>query len=122
MFVVEAKAAPLGVPFRDTEKAFTRLRRDFRADGGVQKSYDQANRIRRAVLNGGAVSLYDGKGVLLRQISRVDIDEVFCICVTADDYGALATDLSLLLEKTSDEAYPWAVNVFDLQALVAAAE
>lgn len=35
--------------------------------------------------------------------------------MTRDDFGPLATDLSLLLEKEEDEPYPWAVNILDLQ-------
>src|SRR5262249_45889127 len=34
-----------------------------------------------------------------------------------DNYGPLATDLALLLEKEDGEPYPWAINVLDLEVL-----
>lgn len=40
------------------------------------------------------------------------------ICVTRDDLGPLAVDLSLLLEKEVQDSYPWAVNIFDLEHLL----
>jgi hypothetical protein len=38
--------------------------------------------------------------------------------VTADDYGVLATDLSIFLERNADEPYPWAVNAYDLETFL----
>lgn len=35
-------------------------------------------------------------------------------CVTRDDFGPLATDLSMLLRKEPEDAFPWAVNIMDL--------
>jgi hypothetical protein len=45
------------------------------------------------------------------------VNRTFCVCLTRDDYGSLATDLALLLEKEEREPYPWAINVLDLGAL-----
>lgn len=112
--VVEVKSTPPKEPFRDPEKAYERLRQDFRSDTGIQKAYDQARRLKDLLSEGGALTLYSKRGeptVVLPSGDRA----VHCICVTADSFGALATDLSLLLEKKDDEPYPWAVSVADLE-------
>jgi hypothetical protein len=121
LLVIEAKAAPLDPVFRDPERAVTRLRRQFRADEGIQSGVDQAERIRRRLVeHRDTVSLYDRHGVLLRAIKPSDVDEVLCVCVTADDYGVLATDLSLFLERAKEQPYPWVVNAYDLETFLGA--
>jgi hypothetical protein len=121
LLVIESKAAPLDSVFRDPERAVTRLRRQFRADEGIQSGVDQAERIRRRLVEQrGTVSLYDRHGALLREITPGEVDEVLCFCVTADDYGVLATDLSLFLERADEQPYPWVVNAYDLETFLGA--
>jgi hypothetical protein len=118
LFVVEAKASPPIEPFRDPEKAFTRLQRHFQSDRGIQKAYDQANRVRSQIASGSVVSFYDRQRKLVLQVGPKEVDQVYCICVTRDSFGALAVDLSLLLKKNEDDPFPWAVNVPDLENLI----
>jgi SEC-C motif len=47
-----------------------------------------------------------------------DVDHVWCICVTERDYGAVATNLSLLLKKEPEDPYPWAVGASSLEAFL----
>ena len=54
---VEVKSSPPGEPFRDPEKAYTRLLRDFRSDTGIQKAYDQATRLLQSVRSKSVVTL-----------------------------------------------------------------
>jgi hypothetical protein len=115
--IVEAKASPPVEPFRDPEKAFVRLRNAFRADTGLQKAYEQAMRLWRRLKKGESVILYNEKGGVVAQLSPELTNRTFCVCVTRDNYGPLATDLALLLEKEDGEPYPWAINVLDLGAL-----
>ncbi len=121
LLVVEAKAAPLDRVFRDPERAVTRLRRQFRSEEGIQSGVDQAERVRRRLTDQRkSVLLYDRHGFLLKGIEPSDVDEVLCVCVTADDYGVLATDLSLFLERAEGQPYPWVVNAFDLETFLKA--
>jgi len=117
---IEAKAAPPTEPFRDPDKAFVRLRDAFRADKGIQKALVQANRIVRKLKAGDLVPLYDARsrdvGRLLPDPSKLPI----AVCVTRDDFGSLATNLALLLEKDTADSYPWAVNIIDLSNLAEA--
>lgn len=46
-FVVESKATQQREPLRDPEKAYTRIKDDFKSNAGIQKAYEQAERLRR---------------------------------------------------------------------------
>ncbi|WP_369857677.1 hypothetical protein [Candidatus Thalassolituus haligoni] len=118
LFLVEAKASPPIEPFRDPEKSYTRIKRHFRSNRGIQKGFEQAERIRGQLAKGSEVSLYDGDSNLVLTLNPDDFDNVFSICLTRDDYGPLATNLNLLLEKSAEAPYPWVINQFDLESLV----
>jgi hypothetical protein len=118
LFVVESKASPVRAPLLNPEKAFTRIHDDFRSDKGIQKAYEQARRIRDAVYRGDVVSMFNRKGQALAVFNRVDIEHVWCICVTAADYGGLSVDLSLLLRKDDDAEYPWSVCISSFEKIV----
>lgn len=120
--LVEVKASPPVEPFRDPEKAYVRLRRGFRSDSGIQGAYNQSVRLWRRLASGETVRLFDGSGQEVVQLRPNDIGDMFCVCVTRDDFGPLATNLALLLEKSDGEPFPWAVNVLDLGALADAWE
>jgi hypothetical protein len=118
LFLVEAKASPPVEPFRDPNKAFTRIKRHFASERGIQKAYDQANRLRRRLTSGETVKLYDRRRSVVMTIRPEETRKVYIVCVTRDSFGPLAVDLSQLLEKGADEDYPWALNILDLQSLV----
>jgi hypothetical protein len=118
--VIEAKASPPEEPFRDPDKAFARIRNSFRSDGGIQKGYVQANRIIRRLKSGQTASLYDKDGRPAGRLAPEDFKLTVGIIVTRDNFGALATNLNLLLEKDSDDDYPWVVNIIDLGNLAEA--
>jgi hypothetical protein len=115
--IVEAKASPPVEPSRTPERAFERLRQGFRKDSGIQHGFEQAARIQRRLTDGEAVPLYSDKGELVITLNPEEHTECFCVCLTRDDFGHLATNLSLLLEKDPAEPYPWAVNIWDLEAM-----
>lgn len=118
--LIEAKAAPPIEPFRDPDKAFVRLRDAFRADKGIQKAYEQGNRIVRRLKAGDVVPLYDARGREVGRLSPEQSKLPVGVCVTRDNFGALATNLALLLEKDTGDSYPWVVNIIDLGNLAEA--
>lgn len=117
VFVVEAKASPPREPLRDPEKAYVRIRDDFRSKRGIQKAYEQAHRIEDAIARGEVVRLHNSQRHEILTLSRETVDRVYCLCITRDNFGMIATDLSLLLEKKLEDPYPWAANVADLENL-----
>jgi hypothetical protein len=122
LLVVEAKASPPTEPFRDPDKAYIRLQRGFRSDGGIQKAFNQAERLRAQWAQGDIIRLFDRHGEEVTLITPAEIDGVYTICVTRDDFGPLAVDLSLLLQKDDTAPYPWAVNIVDLETIADAWE
>ncbi|QJT34350.1 hypothetical protein E4188_16445 [Aeromonas media] len=90
----------------------------FKSNAGIQKAYNQAHALEKNLIANGQVELYDRKGKKLTVLDYAKLKKIYCICVTRDDFGAMATDLSLLLEKDEDFAYPWAVNITDLEFMI----
>ncbi|MGX5623673.1 hypothetical protein [Bacillus cereus] len=115
IFIVEVKASKVKEPFRDPEKAYKRIKRDFKSDGGIQKGYDQGLNLKNIILQNEETVLYDSKGNELVKIDKNKIKKIFIIVVTAEDMGILSTNLSYLLEKPEEEPYAWACNLYDLE-------
>jgi hypothetical protein len=61
LYIIEAKASPPIEPFRDPAKAYTRLKRHFKSDRGIQKGFEQARRILKRLREEGAFCLYSNK-------------------------------------------------------------
>lgn len=112
--VVEVKSTPPKEPLRDPERAFKYLRQAFRKDTGIQSAYDQGEALRSLLLQERPITLYgeDGTPKLALPAAK---REACCLCVTADSFGTLASDLTLLLSKDDDAPFPWAVSVTDLE-------
>lgn len=119
LIICECKAGTLREPLRDREKSFIRVRDDFRKNTGIQKAYEQGNRIRAKLLLGEEVPLYS-REKLMFTLKPGEIEGIYVICLTEDNYGPLACDLSLLLQKTDAEKYPWAVSFSRLETFIEA--
>jgi len=122
LIVVEAKATPPIEPFRDPSKAFIRLKRAFKSGTGIQKAFDQGSRIVDKLSNNQDINLYNDQGELIKTLQHSYFKNQLIICLTRDDFGPLAVELSLLLEKEPTQQYPWAVNILDLESIVNAYE
>lgn len=115
IFIVEVKASKVKEPFRDPDKAYKRIKRDFKSDGGIQKGYDQALNLKKLILKNAQTVLFDAKGRESVRLERDKIEKIFLIVITAEDMGILSTNLSYLLEKPEEESYAWACNLYDLE-------
>lgn len=120
--VAEAKSSPPREPLRDPDRAYPRIKDDFRGSSGIQGAFEQARRIWRKWNEGGMVELFDDAGAVVLEFDRTTVDAVYLVCVTRDSFGPLATNLSHLLQKEDHEPYPWAVNILDLEQLADAWE
>lgn len=118
LYILESKASPPLEPFRDPEKAYTRIKRHFHSSKGIQKGFEQAERIRYRLTSEANITLYDKRTNPALVLRQNDFDNVFCVCITRDDYGPLATNLNLLLEKEEDTPFPWVINVLDFEFLI----
>ena len=118
---VEAKASPMDEPFRDPERAIVRIRRGFRSTSGIQEAYAQSLRLYKR-LQGQELVLFDVRGAEILRLPSSSSENAFCVCVTRDSFGPLATFLSPLLSKGVDDPYPWVVNILDLEQIAEAWE
>ncbi len=117
LIIGEVKASKVKEPFRNPDQAYTRIKRDFKSDKGIQKAYSQGLNLKQLILSQEKTSLYDKKGNEIITINRDDYKKIYILCITAENYSILATQLSLLLEKPQDESYPWACNLYDLDTI-----
>ena len=118
LYIVEAKASPPRVPLRDPDKAFQRIKDHFKSNSGIQKAFTQANSLRAKILNNDEQPLYDHNYKQITILKRTEFDKIYTICITRDDFGVLATNLSLLLEKDDDSPYPWVISITDLEFML----
>ncbi|MDX3916929.1 MAG: hypothetical protein QHC79_25530 [Pseudosphingobacterium sp.] len=113
-FIIEAKGYNLREPMRDPDKAFLRIKNDFKSCVGY--GYDQCLRVERKFVNGIPLEIRDHRGNLIETIDTAAFeDNVFCIVVNLKTFGQVQTDLSTLLEVPQDSSYPWVVKLDDLE-------
>jgi SEC-C motif len=116
---IEEKSSEMTTPSRNPERYFERLKQHFKSDRGIQHGYDQANRVIDLVTSATKpVPFYDQRGNVIAEIMPGSVTEMFPIVVTLESFGMLATDLTLMLNVPAGKAYPWVVNLFDLETLV----
>ena len=117
MFVIEAKAYTNREPFRNTEKAFTRIKDDFNKCIGY--AYNQCKRVEYKMKEGAPFDLLDKEGHILNTINPKDYEKKdYYIIVTQESFGQIQTDLSTFLEVGEEDNYPWAVRYYDLEIFI----
>ncbi|MCC6685437.1 MAG: hypothetical protein IT205_00450 [Fimbriimonadaceae bacterium] len=117
LLVLEAKASTLRPPFRDVLEGYERLTSDFSGDKGIQKAYNQAERVSSKIRAGIDVPLYSKKGEVQAVLSAAEFSHIHSICLTAEDWGYLATCLDLLVREEGGP-HPWAPNLMDMEGFV----
>lgn len=113
--IIEAKAYLLKEPFRDPEKAFVRIKRDF--DDSIGYAYEQTKRVEDIFKNDEILEIQDKNGNVTDKIETKDYED-FSIIVNLDSFGQVQCDLSHLLEIGEDDVYPWAVKFDDLEIFI----
>lgn len=117
LFVIEAKAYTNREPFRNTEKAFTRIKDDFNKCIGY--AHKQCKRVEDKMRAGKPFELKDKDGNVVRAINPADFDgNDYYIIVNQESFGQIEVDLSVFLEVADDENYPWAVRYDDLEVFM----
>jgi len=115
LLICEVKAKALRSPLH-TEGNIQKIKKDFKES--IQKGYDQALRTLNYIRSNQFPRFVSKNGKLLYEFENADFDEYQLLIVTQESFGALATDLSVLLSKTPDDSYPVAISLFDLELLV----
>lgn len=89
------------------------LQKDFK--GAVQDAYEQGLVSRQKILERNA-EFFDGRGNAIH-ISE-EIDEVYIMGITTENYPSLTHQAHVILEKKDDDPYPIVLTIFDLELLV----
>lgn len=117
MLVIEAKAYTNKEPFRDSERAFKRIKQDF--DRSIGYAYKQCKRVEDKMKLGIPFEIKDSKGNVIRIINPKDYDgEDYYLIVNQDAFGQIQTDLSIFLSIEDGYNYPWAVRYDDLEVFI----
>lgn len=111
--IIETKASKLRQPFRDTEKAITRLKDDFKHS--IQYGFEQCKRAEDYFFDDNHFEIKDEKGKILYTVNPKNIKNVYSVVVTLERFGSLQTDLGLLLQKEDHIDYPWSIYIDDLE-------
>lgn len=118
LFIVECKAAKHREPFRDIEKAFNRIKDDFKET--VKLGYIQCLRVENWCASNKELPLFNKKRELLHTIELKKVHSVYSIIVTQERLGPIQEDLGLLLDIEEDKEYPWSVCITDLEVFLGA--
>ena len=116
-FIIEAKGYKLREPLRDPNRAFVRIKDDFKDSVGY--AYEQTNRVEKKFVDQVPLKIEDENGNLIKEIDTKQYENGdFSIIVNLKSFGQIQTDLSTLLELKEDSAYPWVVRFDDLEVFL----
>lgn len=115
-FIIEAKGYNLREPFRNPEKAFVRIKDDFKKSIGY--GYEQTFRVESIILQNEPLIIQDQQGKVIEIIDTNTIKECFSIIVNINSFGLVQNDLSYLLDVKEEDVYPWAVKYDDLEIFI----
>lgn len=92
---------------------FDQLKIDFK--GAIQDAYEQGLICRERILEKTA-TFYDSKGNKIE--FNEEINEVYILGITTENYPTLTHQTSILLEKNIDSPYPLFLTIFDLELVL----
>jgi len=118
LIAVESKAGKKQEPFWNPDKAFDRIAREFKSDTGIQKAYDQSMSLYHKWKAGETITLYDKQDHEVLNILPSEIDQIYGVCITREDIGAVAVSVPRLLTRKNDSPFPLVMSVFDLERYI----
>ncbi|PKQ61884.1 hypothetical protein BZG02_14765 [Labilibaculum filiforme] len=93
--------------------SFEQLQKDFK--GAVQDAYNQGVVCRERILENTA-TFYNSEGEKI-ELSE-DIEEVYILGITTENYTTLTHQTSILLEKEENSPHPLFLTIFDLELVL----
>jgi len=110
LLIVQCKSKRLTLPAK--QGSFYEIKDDFTK--AIQEAYTQANRTRDHILRSPQTEFFGKNGGKLI-IERNQFSDIYMVCITAELFGPLVTDVSFLLQKDQADPYPWIVCLRDLE-------
>ncbi len=118
ILIIEVKTFKLKEPRRNPGKAFQIIEQEFKKENGIQGGFNQAYQLKKEIKNNHNLPLFNKKGEKICELEKDCFDKIFLIIVTADQFGLIASNLSLMLQKDESEPYPLCINLFDFETLI----
>lgn len=116
-FIIESKAYKINEPFRDPDRAYTRILQDFNRSIGY--AYKQTWRVAEKFYQQVPLVIKDEHGNIIDTIDTTKYkDGDFSIIVTQKSFGQIQADLYSLLELQEGGSYPWAIKYDDLDVFL----
>jgi hypothetical protein len=110
--IIEAKAAGYRAPMRDVNKAYDKIKSDFKKN--IHYAFTQIERVTNAFKLNNKISITNKAKKKLYEFNPSNY-KLYSIIVTLERFGVIQTNLEEML-IVNDNNYPWAVNIDDLEA------
>lgn len=117
ILIAEVKASKVREPLFNPEKAYIRVKDHFNSDTGIGGAYKQAILLKKFIENGNTVELYENK-IEKFLIQEIRSKIIIPIVLTLNQFGGLAVNTSLLLEREDNQPYPWVCNWHDFENII----
>lgn len=118
ILIAEVKSSKVREPFFNPEKCYPRVKDHFNSDSGIGGAYEQAIILKKFIENNNHnVTLYENKTTKF-EIENAQRKRILPIVLTLNQFGSLAVNTSLLLEKDEDQPYPWVCNWHDFENII----
>jgi len=101
--------------FRGATDDLIKFESDFA--NSVQYGYEQANEVKRRILENEETTFLDAHGRPKFVVKRSEIDKIYIVCVSITPRGPFGTDLSYELKKDDSEPFPLALGLFDFDTI-----
>ncbi len=117
ILLIEVKASKVREPFFNPQKGYIRVKDHFNSDSGIGGAYKQAIVLKKFIENQNDVILYENKNNEFK-INGTSQKTMLPIVFTLNQFGGLAVNTSMILEKEEDQPYPWVCNLHDFENLI----
>ena len=117
ILIAEVKASKVREPLFNPEKAYIRVKDHFDSDTGIGGAYKQAILLKKFIENENTVELYENK-IEKFVIQEIRSKIIIPIVLTLNQFGGLAVNTSLLLEREDNQPYPWVCNWHDFENII----
>lgn len=117
IIIAEVKASKVREPFFNPEKAYKRVSDHFNSDIGIGGAYEQAIILKKFIEEKETATLYEKKTAKF-MIENTSKKKILPLVLTLNQFGSLAVNTSLLLEKEEGQPYPWVCNWHDFEDII----
>ena len=117
ILVAEIKGSKVREPFFNPDKAYQRIKDHFHSAVGIGGGYKQAIRLKQYLESTDKVVLFNN-GTEKVEIEKANEKKIIPVVLTLNQFGSLAVNTSLLLDKDDANPYPWVCNWHDFENLI----